>query len=59
MEENVISVRKFGHAFRFKDDLISINNGDFEKNIRNIYPAAFEHKKNQMNNITNFSHTKF
>ena len=45
MEENVISVRKFGHAFRFKDDLISINNGDFEKNIRNIYPAAFEHKK--------------
>ena len=42
---NVISARKFCYTFRFIDDLITINNANFEINIRNIYPAELELKK--------------
>ena len=39
-------VYKFGNIFRFIDDLNAINdNGEFEKNIKNIYPEELELKK--------------
>ena len=44
-KENVVSARKFCYTFRFIDDLITINNTNFEINIRNIYPAELELKK--------------
>ena len=46
MKENVISARKRLHAFRFIDDLITINNVNFEKNIQNIYPAELNKSAN-------------
>ena len=40
----------FCHTFRFIDDLIIINNEDFESDIWNVYPAELELKKvNQVN----------
>ena len=45
----------FCHTFRFINDLITINNKNFEKNMRNIYPAELElRKENQININTNF-----
>ena len=39
-------VYKFGNIFLFIDDLNAINdNGEFEKNIENIYPEELELKK--------------
>ena len=39
-------VYKFGNIFRFIDDLNAINdNGEFEKNIKNIYPEELELNK--------------
>ena len=53
-KEDLISARKNFRTFRFIDDLITINNENFEKNIRNIYPAELEPKKeNQINKSTN------
>ena len=53
-KEDLISARKIFRTFRFIDDLITINNENFEKNIRNIYPAELEPKKeNQINKSTN------
>ena len=53
-KEDLISARKIFRTFRFIDDLITINNENFEKNIRNIYPAELEPKKeNQINKTTN------
>ena len=38
--------RKFGNTFRFIDDLMAINdNGEFERNIHDIYPSELELKK--------------
>ena len=55
MKENVISARKRLHAFRFIDDLITINNVNFEKNIQNIYPAELKlRKEKQINKNANF-----
>ena len=48
-KENVIAARKFCYTFRFIDDLITINNENFEKNIRNIYPAELDLKKENQN----------
>ena len=43
------------HKFRFKDHLITMNNKNFEKNIRNIYPAEKELKKEkQISKNANF-----
>ena len=54
-KENVVSARKFCYTFRFIDDLITINNTNFEINIRNIYPAELELKKeNQNDNNAHF-----
>ena len=54
-KENVILARKFCYTFRFIDDLITINNSNFEKNIRNVYPAELELKKeNRNDNSANF-----
>ena len=45
----------FCHTFRFINDLITINNKNFEKNMRNIYPAKLKlQKENQININTNF-----
>ena len=45
-KENNKGVYKFGNIFRFIDDLNAINdNGEFEKNIKNIYPEELELKK--------------
>ena len=53
-KEDLISARKIFRTFRFIDDLITINNENFEKNIRNIHPAELEPKKeNQINKSTN------
>ena len=53
-KEDLISARKIFRTFRFIDDLITINDENFEKNIRNIYPAELEPKKeNQINKSTN------
>ena len=42
-------------AFRFIEDLTTINNESFEKIIRNIYPAGLELKKeNQIDKSANF-----
>lgn len=39
-------VYKFGNIFRFIDDFNAINdNGEFEKNFKNIYPEEMELKK--------------
>ena len=38
--------RKFNNVFRFIDDLCAVNDdGEFEKNIKNIYPEELELKK--------------
>ena len=50
-----MSAQVFCHKFRFIDDLITINNENFEKNIWNIHLAELEHKKeNQINKNANF-----
>ena len=50
-EVDVTSVRKFLYI----DDLITINNDNFEKNIQNIYPAELElNKENQINKNAKF-----
>ena len=43
-KENVILLRKFCQPFRFIDDVITISNEHFEKNILNIYAAELELK---------------
>ena len=53
--EKVISAHKFYHTFRFTNDLITINNEVFEKNVRIIYSAELKLKKeNQINGNANF-----
>ena len=45
-KENLSDARKFGHTYRFIDDLIAINDGGmFENNIHEIYPPELELKK--------------
>ena len=43
---NMTKARKFNNVFRFIDDLCAVNDdGEFEKNIKNIYPEELELKK--------------
>ena len=52
---NVISARMFYQTMRFIDDLTTISDKNFEKNIQNIYPAEVKlTKKKQINKISNF-----
>ena len=45
-KKNLIVARKFGNTFRFIDDLMAINDdGEFERNIHDIYPSELELKK--------------
>ena len=37
--------RKFNKTFRYIDDLLTLNNSQFEKSIPNIYPKELELKK--------------
>ena len=54
-KENVTSTWKFFHTFRFIDDLITINDKNFEKNIHIIFQAELELKKeNQIKKSDNF-----
>ena len=43
--------RRFGNVFRYIDDLLAISdNGEFERNYRNIYPPEQALKKKNVNN---------
>ena len=43
--------RRFGNVFRYIDDLLAINdNGEFERNYKNIYPPELALKKENVNN---------
>ena len=43
---NMKNARKFNFIFRFIDDLLAVNDdGEFEKNIKKIYPKELELKK--------------
>ena len=54
-KENVTSTWKFFHTFRVIDDLITINDKNFEKNIHIIFQAELELKKeNQIKKSDNF-----
>ena len=54
-KENVTSTWKFFHTFRFIDDLITINDKNFEKTIHIIFQAELELKKeNQIKKSDNF-----
>ena len=44
-KENVISARKFCYTLRFIDDLITINDENFEKSLHNIYPPKLKYKQ--------------
>ena len=45
----------FYQTMRFIDDLTTISDKNFEKNIQNIYPAEVKlTKKKQINKISNF-----
>ena len=44
--KNMGNARKFNNIFRFQDDLAAVNDdGEFDKNINNIYPEELELKK--------------
>ena len=48
--------RRFGNVFRYIDDLLAISdNGEFERNYRNIYPPEQALKKKNVNNLLIFS----
>ena len=55
MRQNSITlVQKLCCIFRFRNDPITFNNENFQKNIWNIYPDQLELKKeNQVNKNTN------
>ena len=55
-KSNFLATRKLLNTYRFIDDLITINDdGIFEKNIKNIYPAELELKKeSQVNTSAHF-----
>ena len=49
------TARRFSHTFRFIDDLNAMNDGgEFEKHIKNIYPAELELKKEHGNMSASF-----
>ena len=55
-KRDLIAARKLANIFRFIDDLSAINdNGEFEKNCRDIYPEELElGKENQSNTEATF-----
>ena len=52
-KDNHHRARRFGHAFRFIDDLVAINdNNEFENCYKEIYPSDLELKKENNNDST-------
>ena len=50
-KRDLLRARKLGNIFRFIDDLSAINdNGEFEKNFREIYPEELELGKENVDN---------
>ena len=44
-KENLIPVLNFCHTFRFKDDLVTINNENFEENMQHFNQWRWNPKK--------------
>ena len=50
-KRDLLQARKLGNIFRFIDDLSAINDdGEFEKNFREIYPEELELGKENVDN---------
>ena len=56
-KDNVTLARKFHNNFRYIDDLITINNDTFDRNIRDIYLAELELKRESHSNTN--THANF
>ena len=39
MRDNLSMAKKFGNTVRYIDDLLTLNNNNFEEEIPNIYPS--------------------
>ena len=45
MRENLCMAKKFGNTVRYIDDLLTLNNSNFEEEIPNIYPPELTLKR--------------
>ena len=45
LKQNNQAAKNFSNTFRYIDDLLTLNNPTFEKEIKNIYPPQLELKK--------------
>ena len=45
MRDNLCMAKKFGNTVRYIDDLLTLNNSNFEEEIPNIYPSELTLKR--------------
>ena len=45
MRDNLCMAKKFGNTVRYIDDLLTLNNNNFEEEIPNIYPSELTLKR--------------